>query len=242
MIELLVVIAIIAILASLLLPALSQSKLKAKATHCISNLKQWGLYFTYYTQDHNDHYMFPDSGVWVEPLRPYYRKGGEAVRVCPRAILTAAEGAPGALEAWSIVHSLSENEEEFRSSYAINNWIYDAPPGMPLLWGSPTVNNWKTVHVEQPNNVPVFTAGWRWGGHPYDSGANHLPPPTENAHTHGFGRFAMNRHQGAVNTLFVDTSVRRVPLKRLWGLKWHRSFDVDAPRPRWPAWMQLMPE
>ena len=64
---------------------------------CMSNLKQWGLIFNYYTEDNGDKFMSWDvsgdgTGTWIVPLYPYYKDGGLEMRLCPNATRTYEEG------------------------------------------------------------------------------------------------------------------------------------------------------
>jgi prepilin-type N-terminal cleavage/methylation domain-containing protein/prepilin-type processing-associated H-X9-DG protein len=97
LIELLVVIAIIAILAAILFPVFAQAREKARATACLSNMKQIGTAIMMYTQDNDEYmpygYMYnfdcpnfnnqTELFYWQDLCRPYIKN--EQVYMCPSA-------------------------------------------------------------------------------------------------------------------------------------------------------------
>ena len=64
--------------------------------------------------------------------------------------------------------------------------------------------------------------------------------------SNGMKLFSINRHSGCINSIFMDWSVRKVTLKELWKLKWHKNFNTNGPWTKaggvnpedWPEWMR----
>jgi prepilin-type N-terminal cleavage/methylation domain-containing protein len=264
LIELLVVIAIIAVLAGLLLPALSRAKSQARATWCLSNLKQWGIAWMIYADENNDNFSQGTAvgwarGEWLDALKKHYAAkpdlllcpvatarrgpGSREIRVTPQNSSAVEYGGPTTAYDFPVLDSLpagSGRRGNIVSSYGINNWVYDPPRGTAAIQGRNTAWNWrKLTAASDPSNTPLFgDTMWRGGGPHHNE-----RPPTFNGEWRGynaeFNHFAIRRHGRGSQLLFFDASARAVRTRQLWQLPWHRAFDVGyAGRSiRFPDWM-----
>jgi len=267
LIELLVVIAIIALLMAILMPALNKAKEQARAVTCQSNLKQWSLVCQMYANAWANFITMGmpspgrQYGEWVRALASYYKE--PEIRLCPSASKLSAGIKLGSGSEWEGSKSSPWGSRfgavagSYYSSYGMNDWVCDvARPPKSTTWASNFDNNygrgnlWNGFrNVKQANLVPLILDSRSYGGIPMDDD----PPPAEDdakrASTPGYmDIFCIDRHKGQINSSFMDLSIRKVGLKELWTLKWHRSFNVSnsytmagnggRPYTGWPEWMK----
>jgi prepilin-type N-terminal cleavage/methylation domain-containing protein len=264
LIELLVVIAIIALLLSIIMPALKKSKQSAQDLLCKSNLHSWFYSVHLYTQD-NDETFWPGyystsstkSLWWMQALRVYYENIDD-IRCCPTATKIRytydQDEGPGwgqePFAAWGILRDgWWINVDGDFGSYCVNGFLEDKWP--ELCSDNPsdgwyTGNFWrKQTNFKNASRVPVIMDGQWIDAWPQPSDP---PPPTEDTFwsSNHSARYIQNRHGGKEDCLFADGTVRSTGLKEFWTLKWHRNYNTagiwtsagGATASDWPRWME----
>jgi prepilin-type N-terminal cleavage/methylation domain-containing protein len=255
LIELLVVIAIIALLMSILMPALARVRRQARGVACMANLHQWSLIWKMYCDDNHGYwlsgqYKGTTSGAgsgrwWFLPISEQYEQEPD-MRVCPEATKPPVQGNIGT---W---HNQAWQTGEYIGSYGPNGWMCNLPAGMDGIWGrSGRDQYWRRPEVPGASNIPMFLGMW-W----VDAWPRHTDPPAQftgnsfgvhgQANVNEMQRVCVDRHGGFQTSLFCDWSVRKVGIKELWTFKWHRAYDVNGPWTKaggasqedWPEWMR----
>ena len=255
LIELLVVIAIIALLLSVLLPALKKAKQQAQTLVCKSNLKQWGIVFNMYVQDHDQKFQEGyvsindptgtniKSNWWMRAAVDYYGNVDE-IRYCPTATkvekLRGGGDGPGVgkipFMAWGHIGVWGAQEGDLdqgldHGSYGINAWLEDNQniPKEDIM----AKRYWrKMTNITNSSNVPMLTDAQWIDAWPQDT---QRAPQTADQHwmdtdalgSH-MGRILQNRHDKRQNVLFADSSVETVGLKKLWTFKWHKEYNTGG--------------
>jgi len=256
LIELLVVIAIIALLMSILMPALKRVREQARTIGCLANLKQWALVCTMYAQA-NDGKLWSGIGEkgWWWPLQLEDRlKDWKQNKTwfCPTAKKPIVDEngviAPtlNIFNAWGIYKNPYEGYNAgpngIAGSYSLNAHFLTRP----LSSEQRRATAWRTINVPQANDVPLFVDALRFDLWPYE---NNTPAEYEFAAWGGgndMDRCCINRHDGFVGCAFTDGTARKVGLKELWTLKWHKKFNTaglmtlaGGVRPEdWPEWIR----
>jgi prepilin-type N-terminal cleavage/methylation domain-containing protein len=234
LIELLVVIAVIAILASLLLPALAMAKDKGYNSQCQSNLRQMGMALIMYTSEWDEFFSpydnqiagsLPSATFWINLIKPFHG-GDDGVRLCPATKISPGEqitsGWGRAKVAWGPCWGTNYG------SYALNSWVHNGETD-----GSFSTNYWMSFRkMTNPTVIPLFgDSSWvdAWPG------SGDAPPPSywdgsQSATLPGtggssMGRYCVDRHWRGVNIVCADDSVKRARLNELWSkFKWHQTY------------------
>jgi len=264
LIELLIVISVIALLIALLVPALSRARRQARAVICQTNLHQWGLRLaTAASADAASLIEWDKVGSIHEAWDfigdvPLPEDRSRDIRFCPMAstlVMGEDEDSPGELisgrggtfRAWGCI--FLQQDTATCGSYGHNGALSSTVIGQTTSPGAPGTRATMRVYVRSAGRVPALLDCTWFATSPGGYEDDDDPPESDAIPTAEYERpwrSCINRHDGGVNALFADWSVRRVGLKELWTLKWHPNYDTANPwtlaggvQPGdWPKWMR----
>jgi prepilin-type N-terminal cleavage/methylation domain-containing protein len=268
LIELLVVIAIIALLLSLLMPALARVREQARTVACLANLKQWNLVSQIYTQDNDGKFWsgLNSYGHWWPWQLENRLKDWKTNKtwLCPTATKPIVDEHGVATPTLNIFNSWGiyrDNQTDtftgkvydagpngINGSYSINGYVLTIPTDATFVRDVPAQYGWRTPSVAGASRAPLFMDALRFDLFPIETDG---PAEYEYGSWEGESRMVrccINRHAGFVGMAFLDFSARRVGLKELWTLKWHRQFNTSGPWTRaggvqstdWPEWIRYL--
>jgi hypothetical protein len=205
---------------------------RAKAAACLSNLLKWGQIFQAYTADNDGFFHSRQTGtpagytkLWSHVYKPYYID--PMMRCCPAAANPYCGTGPFGVwggpvwdytrfGAWNPANYPVPGEDDIYwfGSYGINTYVENQPYQSDVFW--------RRVGVNGASQVPVFLDCM------YVRMYSPYEPPLYNGDINSLA--CIDRHGGgSINSLFLDFSARKVDLKELWTLKWHRYFDTCGP-------------
>ena len=217
LIELLVVIAIIAILASMLLPALNQARSRAKDIQCTANLKQLGTYMAMYVDNNsgvipagnNNLGLWSWQGTWQDMLMQIHSPGTEIINYC---FISWIDGKVAPLGPFACPSSTAYAPDVSTRHYGIN----DAGAGNNAARGfaSDAAQNVKMTigRIKSPSRRASMFHIDRWGSYPSPETAS----IGEMVNTAGSGTGEW-RHGGrsAANVCFADGHVEQRSIKSI---------------------------